>query len=126
GSGKCGIVPSTDCANVVWGRLFGIDDWDLVALDRAEGAGSGYERTTVVALAEGASVEAVTYVATRIDTDLPYEWYKRFVLAGAREARLPGAYIAWLEEVSTVRDPDDARRRTQLQLQAEIHGSPPP
>lgn len=119
GSGKCGIVSSTDCDGVVWGRLFDVDPRELAALDQAEGAGHGYERRTVFAHVDGTSVEAVTYVAIEMAEGLrPYDWYKRLVVAGAMESGLPEAYIEELSTVPSVRDTDVARRDAARRLLA--------
>ena len=60
-SGKCDIPPATDC-DVVWGRLYHIDDRDKGRLDRYEGVGYGYEKKCVTVESEsGETVRAMTY-----------------------------------------------------------------
>jgi hypothetical protein len=51
------------------------------------------------------------------DTLRPYTWYKEFVVRGAEENGLPGAYVAELAALEAVDDPDparDAKKRTLL------------
>jgi gamma-glutamylcyclotransferase len=48
-----------------------------------------------------------------IDNTLsPYSWYKRFVVEGARQHNLPADYIARIEAIRAIEDPD-ARRDTR-------------
>jgi gamma-glutamylcyclotransferase len=115
GSGKCGVLPTADPADVVWGALFEIDDRKLSILDQAEGAGRGYLRETVVVRAGGQRVEAAAYIAIDVVEGLrPYEWYKQLVVVGAKKAGLPTAYIDWLSAVLSKQDPDEARRNAEV------------
>ncbi len=120
GSGKCDAYATGDPGDVVFGALFDICPGHKPALDAAEGLGAGYEEKVVVLVgAGGERVEAVTYYATAIDASLrPYCWYRNHVLVGARESRLPAAYVARIEQVDTWRDPDPLREARQL----AIHG----
>jgi gamma-glutamylcyclotransferase len=52
------------------------------------------------------------YVAERshIQSELlPYTWYKRFVIEGARQHDLPAEYIARIEAMPATEDPDRTR-----------------
>ncbi len=120
GSGKCDAFYTGDKSDVVLGVLYEIDESEKAALDRAEGLGYGYdEKEVFVYGAEGNVEKAVTYYATKLDESLqPYTWYKEHVLAGAREADLPAAYIAGIEAVEAIRDPDLKREAEQR----AIHG----
>ena len=61
----------------------------------------------------------MTYRATRIDPDLkPFAWYLAHVLAGAREHRLPADYIAAIECLAVVDDPDPLRHASELSIYA--------
>jgi hypothetical protein len=52
--------------------------------------------------AAGVPARAWSYLSSRIDPGLrPARWYLEAVLAGAREQRLPAAWIAALAEVRT-------------------------
>ena len=116
GSAKCDIVESGP--DHVLGVLFEIDAAEKSTLDRLEGLGSGYEEKTVdIMLRSGACKRAFAYSATNIDDSLkPYSWYKRHVLEGAREARLPSAYVELLEKVDAIEDPDEAREASELAI----------
>ncbi|MDH5171678.1 MAG: gamma-glutamylcyclotransferase [Gammaproteobacteria bacterium] len=120
GSGKCDAYQCADAGNVIFGALFEISETDKPALDRAEGLGSGYAQKSVELVYDhGAVTDATTYYATSMDSQLkPYCWYLRHVLVGARESSLPEDYIARIEAVGCIADPDlerDARERA-------IHG----
>ncbi len=101
GSGKANLVAGPSA--VVWGVLYEFERsaWD--ALDRSE---EGYERVLVeVVVAEGV-VPAWTYVALRLTLDpIPFEWYKRLLVDGARQHGLPSHYVAGLERISARPDP---------------------
>lgn len=117
GSGKCNALAGGNDTKVI-GVLFSFDPAELAELDRAEGAGAGYERAMVTVTDEaGDSRKVLTYLATpdHIDDSLkPYGWYKDVVLAGAREHGLPSDYIAdHIQPVEAVEDPDKARDRKQ-------------
>ena len=118
GSGKCDIVPSNE-SDVVWGRLYHIDDRDKGRLDRYEGVGYGYEKKCVTVESEsGEPVRAMTYYV-KDDTYKnprlrPYTWYKQHVLVGAKEACLPPDYIKMIEEVEAIKDCDKKREWDEL------------
>lgn len=112
-SGKATLYPkqNTRC----YGVVFTLDDSDLPALDRFEGAGHGYDRMNdfrVQALSETGIVSVITYIAPPqfCNPQLkPFDWYHGLVLAGATEHRLPSDYIASLESVACIQDPDEQR-----------------
>jgi gamma-glutamylcyclotransferase (GGCT)/AIG2-like uncharacterized protein YtfP len=97
----------------IWGVLFRIDAAEKPKLDRTEGLGQGYvEKHVTVVSADGKPHRAVMYFAepSHIQSDLlPYTWYWRFVVEGAREHGLPADYIAQIEAVQATEDPDRAR-----------------
>ena len=117
GSGKCDIVSSKE-SDVVWGRVYHIDDKDKECLDRYEGLGYGYaEKTVTVELDSGTTIRAVTYYATVKDPTLqPYTWYITHVLVGAKEACLPPDYIKKIEEVKARKDCDKEREAQELAI----------
>ena len=61
-------------------------------------------------------VSALMYFATKVDSSLkPYCWYKEHVLVGALES--PAAkYIAQIEAVETIDDPDVSRCERELAI----------
>ena len=116
GSGKCDVVKSD--AGEVWGVIFDIDVAEKLNLDRLEGLNHGYaEKTVTVTLKSGVRMDAVTYFAIKTDPNLkPFSWYKRHVLEGAREARLPHGYIEFLEQTSAMEDYNKEREAEELSI----------
>ena len=121
GSGKANIEPLTGME--LWGVLYTVSDADLKKLDQGE---VGYRRSSVtVRLADMTLVGAWVYVAvTPVTPDetplLPYEWYKRFLVEGAREHGLPNDYVTLLEAVKAIHDADSERDRQKRAL--NCHG----
>lgn len=118
GSAKCDAYATGNERDVVWGVLFYFDAIEKSLLDSIEGVGAGYQSRVVEVITETASViEAHTYVATLINTELhPYDWYKAHVIHGAREHQLPEDYIASIEAVRAIQDPDTFRCRCELSV----------
>lgn len=116
GSAKCDVVESG--SDRVRGVLFEIDEAEKEVLDRVEGLGAGYGQKTVeIRLQPAVHASAFTYFATNVDAGLrPYTWYKRHVLEGAREARLPHAHIEALERVTAIEDPNKEREARELAI----------
>ena len=111
-SAKCTVAPGRTSERVV-GAVFRIDVAEKPLLDQAEGLGNGYDLVRECLPVSGRSREVFYYVAApdHIDADLqPYYWYKQLVLAGARYHAFPADYIAAIEAVRSVGDPDHARR----------------
>jgi hypothetical protein len=111
GSGKCDAYQTNDDSDEIWGVVFNISDDEKELLDRAEGLGHGYELKTVSISCQTQEIEAVTYYATRINPGLkPYNWYKNFVVSGAKKNNLPNDYVELLERIEATDDPDAQRR----------------
>jgi gamma-glutamylcyclotransferase len=118
GSGKCDVVAYRD-GQVVFGVVYEIDVSERAALDRAEGCGYGYERRDVEVILNGDVVTTSVYIATRNATDSalkPYIWYKCLVVAGAKEHGLPAPYIANLEAVEALEDPNSTRHNNHMRI----------
>ena len=103
GSGKCDAeLAGTESTAAVWGVVYRIDCAEKADLDRIEGLGVGYDEHEVVVSTDVGEVAARTYRARpgAVDPALrPRRWYKAYVLAGAREHRLPAPYIEMIEGV---------------------------
>jgi hypothetical protein len=109
GSAKCDLVFGGEPATA-YGVVFEIDPGELPILDRYEDAGSCYDRGSITVLAGNRSLEVLTYLAASIDDDLaPYDWYRNWVVAGAREHELPEDYVREQLDVPAVPDPSAAR-----------------
>lgn len=112
GSAKCNVVPHR--GEVTWGVLFDVPSDQAARLDRAQGVGLGYRLYTVTVQGPSERVSALTYRAqeSAIDASLrPYRWYKRQVIAGAKQHQLPDAYIDQLRRVTATADSNRARAR---------------
>jgi hypothetical protein len=119
GSGKCDAVATGCEGDEVVGVVFELDPGHKPELDRCEGLGRGYAETPVTLDAEDGPLSAFTYLAqsSHVDsTRRPYAWYKELVLAGAREHRLPEAYVARIEAVRAQEDPDTERAAGRRRL----------
>lgn len=106
GSGKATLSPSALAETP--GVIFEIADRDIDALDRAEGAGKGYDRKCgfeVQSQNSGSLVPVATYLATVEDeTRVPFDWYLGLVVAGALHHSLAPKYIAMLRQSSYLPD----------------------
>ena len=125
GSGKCDVVPAP--GETVIGVVYELDDAQMARLDAVEGVGHGYTRDddARVVLDDGETVRACTYRAhdPYIDAALiPFEWYREFVVRGAKLHGFPAGYVAALEAQPARPDPDarqDAEQRDQLRIPAD-------
>ncbi|MBA6353670.1 gamma-glutamylcyclotransferase [Colwellia sp. BRX10-9] len=111
GSGKCDSFYTNNSDDVVVGALFEIDENEKPILDRAESLGSGYNEKTVSVINEqGKTFEALIYCAIKIDPSLkPYTWYLNHVIVGAKETKLSTDYLAIIESVVCIEDPNKER-----------------
>lgn len=120
-SGKADIVESDVDGASVFGVLYEISPEEKPALDAAEGLGHGYEEVQIVVLQNGAESTVTAYKATSIDPMLqPYTWYKALAAFGAKEHGLPADYIAHIEAVPAVEDPDRKRHDRNMRLITEV------
>ena len=114
-SGKCDSFETNNHEDIVIGALFEIDENEKDALDRAESLGDGYDEKFVFVQSNSGEVfEALTYYAIKIDASLqPYSWYLNHVIIGAKETKLPTDYLAIIESVECIEDPDTSRDAKQ-------------
>ena len=111
GSAKCDAwrIPQKSSDETLHGVLHALDASQRERLDGFEGA--GYRVEWVRALTKASYVRCFLYVTRpeAIDASLrPFAWYHTYVLEGAKENALPGAYIKRLEAVANqiLEDPD--------------------
>lgn len=112
GSGKCLFYEAGGAENMMFGVAYEIDAAEKPLLDEREGLGKGYNEQQVSFPVNGVTHQALVYVAasTHIDPTLvPYTWYKDMVVLGARYHHLPADYVAKIEAVVSVRDPNPRR-----------------
>ncbi|MGS2742567.1 hypothetical protein ACU6TU_03090 [Halomonas sp. LS-001] len=88
-------------------------------LDLYEGLGEAYNETwlTVTDLASDRQFEMQAFTALGLRL---YTWYKRHVLAGAREYGLPGYYLRALEGVNAHQDENAERHAREMALYAPM------
>ena len=116
-SGKCSISPGGSGVHVA---VYEISVADKQRLDEIEGVGRGYADAVVDV--PGFS-DCSTYRAEPafVDDGLsPYEWYRELVLLGCRFHGFPDSYIARIEAVGSIEDPDAGRQQRRRQLLEKI------
>lgn len=113
GSGKATLIDSGVQSSATPGVLFEIDRADLNFLDKAEGAGSGYDRIDdfrITCASTGDIVTATTYLASKTNPDLePFDWYLALVLAGSHHNALHEDHQTRLRGVGHVNDTHRSR-----------------
>jgi hypothetical protein len=102
GSAKCDL-PETSPPVQAYGALYRIASDHRLGLARIEGAGAGYEETSVKVDANGKRVSAFA-----------------LVLEGAKYHQFPAAYTAAIKNVPCLPDPDHERAATNWELVARI------
>ena len=101
GSGKANL--REDASQSVWGALYRLDASDWPRLDRFE---AGYERIAVEVLCRDTPRAAETYRSRRFAAEpVPFAWYKRLLVEGARAHGLPESWIRHLEALPERPDP---------------------
>jgi hypothetical protein len=65
----------------------------------------------------GNAFEALIYCALRIDNTLkPFSWYLHHVIFGAKKANISADYIAAIENVQCIEDPNQQRELKELAI----------
>ncbi len=126
-SGKATLVVSGDQALYTPGVIFEIAKADLTSLDRAEGAGYGYDREEsfqVTDIKNGELLTVTTYLASKTDMNLkPFDWYLALVLAGVNHHALEVGHETRLREIDYDVDANHAREgRIQAVAALAEHG----
>ncbi len=120
-SAKCGACSTGNDEDFVLGVLYEISNDDKAKLDECEGLGNGYDDRMVSVHSDGRTHKATTYIATNIDGNLmPYSWYVRHVLEGAKAAGFPDDYIDKIKNVRSQRDDDSKREKKELSIYGAI------
>jgi hypothetical protein len=105
GSGKACCVGAAGAS--VFGVLYSLSEAQLTELDRFE---RGYSREAIQVVGDARTpINALTYHAERrLDGLVPFTWYMRLMVEGAREHGLPAEWIARLEAIDAQEDPPQA------------------
>ena len=89
-----------DPRSVVWGMLWDLALPDIPSLDRYESIHTGlYAKVTQAVVAASGPRRALVYVGRRSGPGVPRPGYMEGVVAAARAAHLPPAYVAELESL---------------------------
>ena len=117
-SAKCNGRKTGKASDALFGVLFSMQAQERKFLDFHEQLGEGYELIhTSVFDQDNNTHPCFLYTALRLQTHLlPFDWYHHHVLFGAKEARLPSAVIANLEQVNTSPDTDLVRSHEQMSI----------
>jgi hypothetical protein len=115
GSGKANIVATSDTNDEIIGIIFNIDKSEKERLDISE---NGYEVIELEAeTLNEETLEVLLYSATdpqKIRDNLrPYDWYKEFIIRGAKLYKLPEYYIKNTLEVTCQAMPDVKEKRSK-------------
>ena len=119
-SAKCNAVRSGDLAHTLPGALFSMSASEKPILDEIEGA--GYVVCEVMVEHAGVQRQVFMYVAEEEYIDdalLPYQWYKDFVLLGARFLSFPESHLRFIDAVVAIADENaerQARNEQELRL----------
>jgi hypothetical protein len=120
-SAKGNVIKSGDPSDRVLGVVFDVLESEMHWLDEAEGLNAGYkvEHMALAEVGAGRRFIARTYLAETeyIDAQrLPFTWYKRHVVEGARHFQLDPEYIAAIESFDAETDPDPTRVERELKF----------
>ena len=118
GSGKCDSYQTNNIEDRVIGALYEINESEKSILDQAESLGTGYnEKLVLVQSSSGQLFEAFTYYAIKLDISLkPFSWYLNHVITGAKETKLPAEYLAYIESIECIEDPNKNREAIELAM----------
>lgn len=112
-TGKCDVLFTANPGDRVHGVAWAIRRSEMPALDYHEELDTGYYACNVPITIGSRRRLARTYRAIPVDPQLkPLDWYKRFVVDGAREHGLPEDYVARLAMTPANAD-EDRRRRSR-------------
>ncbi len=101
GTGKANLVRQR--GQMVYGVLYALSPAALQVLD---GFDAGYRRIKARVFISGQDPVCVqTYEAERLTDDpVPLDWYRAYIIAGAREHGLPADYVRYLEQLPAHRE----------------------
>jgi hypothetical protein len=110
-SGKANIVPDTAADARVWGVIYEYNLAEQTMLDKEEG-GYAPRMMDMTDWRGSLHLGVLVYIAQKTVEGLqPLNWYRRYVVEGARQHELPQAYIDDLKACPDAVDLDEARTR---------------
>ena len=123
GSAKCNLTYTGSPVEAAFGAIYYLPESEVRILDEIEGVGRGYDKRQLSVIVNDESDFVFTYFAsqTHLVYDLPpYDWYKGFVLSGARYHRFPGDYIRRIDTVAAMQDNNYDRRARNEKLLSRL------
>jgi gamma-glutamylcyclotransferase len=114
GSSKCNMFDSGSESDLIYGAIYRLEQEQKDELDRFEGKGYGYIDNLISLNHDGVEYTCFTYLAQQshiVDNLKPYHWYKRLVVLGAQYLGFPAPYVAFIEAVKSMEDPNPERRK---------------
>ncbi|MEL7069047.1 MAG: gamma-glutamylcyclotransferase family protein [Cyanobacteria bacterium J06581_3] len=116
-SGKCNLISQYN--NTAYVAVYDIPSHEMSLLDKAEGAGAGYDRKTIAVDGFGDCIIYLAAAAHIDDSLLPFCWYKALVVAGCEQLGFPDSYVEAVRTVKAVRDLEGDRRNLHMALVEE-------
>lgn len=113
GSRKANIQKTSVDNDSVWGVIQKIALADKPKLDKYEGLGNGYVYMNFNEWVDDEYRTIHSYIALEteyLNEGAPYEWYLKFIMAGAIQNSFPSEYIAQLKRIDSISDMNEKRR----------------
>ncbi|MDZ7791587.1 MAG: gamma-glutamylcyclotransferase family protein [Xanthomonadales bacterium] len=117
GSAKANLHAAVGQSCNAFAAVYRLDSRQVLILDGFEGCGWGYETFPMTVSIRGNAVDGFTYLAPSqwiTPAMVPFDWYLRLVLEGARFHGFPERYIDEITNQTARRDPDAGRARAAL------------
>ncbi len=118
GSTKANIIKTDN--DLVFGVVFEITTPQKYELDKFEG--NGYkDKEVLVEYLDGSKENVLCYIATdneylSTEGTPSYDWYKEFIMQGAKEHSLPEDYISFLDSFKSIKDPNILRQKRCVEV----------
>ena len=109
GSAKCTILPDGTGVHLA---VYSIDAAEKPLLDRIEGIGQGYDPVTLDLPGFGPAFSYMASASHLADDLRPFCWYREMVLRGCRRHGFPADYVAAIDAIVPLRDPNVRRRQS--------------
>ncbi len=122
-SGKCDAPVADDPVAHVWVAVYRIPVGQMTKLDAFESYPHGYRREELDVETAAGVVRGVAYIAQpdQIEPDLPpFDWYRALVAVGAAYQGFPREYVAGIEAVEAMPDPQVDRAAEHWRIVEEM------
>ena len=115
-SAKCNIVQTGKTADVVYAAVYEMHASEKNVLDTIEGLNSGYSLAQLDITDMGIAFFYRAEDEYIDDGLLPFEWYKKLVVAGSRYHAFPEPYTDHIDRVRAVPDNDKIRHQRNMEI----------